>query len=87
MLKAQPDIFIRNRDAVIAYNTDVYKRYMIDPTSSQQENVFFYESEVLLKDQWYDLFDVMDEYSLKFFETSYNQNTQRYIPENTPAKD
>ena len=29
----------------------------------------------------------MSEYSLKFFETSYNQNTQRYIPENTPAED
>ena len=86
MLKAQPDIFKRDRDTVLTYNTEVTKHYMIDPTTSQEENLFFYESEVLLKDQWYDLFDVMSEYSLKFFETSYNQNTQRYIPEDTPAE-
>ena len=36
-----------------------------------------------MKDQWYDLFDIIDEYSFKFFETSYNQYTQRHIPEDT----
>ena len=40
-LKAQPDIFKRNRDQVIDYKTEVNKRYLIDPTSSQTENLFF----------------------------------------------
>ena len=29
----------------------------------------------------------MNEYSLKFFETTYNQYAQRYIPENTAPED
>ena len=29
----------------------------------------------------------MNEYSLKFFEDSYNQYAQRFIPENTPAEE
>ena len=40
-----------------------------------------------MKDQWYDLFDAINEYSLKFFETSYNLYSQSNIPENTPPED
>ena len=50
MLKAQPDIFKRNRGEVIDYITEVNKRYLIDPVTSQTENLYFQESEVLLKD-------------------------------------
>ena len=67
----------------VQYVQDSQTYHMIDPWHKQNENIYFVKSEMRLKDNYWDLFELA-EHELYFFEKSYSRYYPSYI---SPTKD
>ena len=72
MVNTLPNILLESEfsSIYIEQTMDLRAYFHMDPTHTQNENIFYINSEMRIKDNYWDIFDV-SEYVLKFFEKSY----------------
>ena len=57
-MHSEPDIFGQSHDEMIHFSNDVTQYHILDPTHTQNTNLFFSESVMNLKDNWWDFLEV-----------------------------
>ena len=69
-LQAHANIFADSYSDVIEYVTDISHPQVLDPTLTQNLNMAFMESTVEIDDNKWDIIDIKQEWTAKFFEFS-----------------
>ena len=72
LVNTLPNILLESEHSEIYLERtmDLREYFNIDPTRSQNENIFYVDSQMRIKDNYWDIFD-LSEYVLTFFEKTF----------------
>ena len=78
MLSPIPNILGKNKENLVKYQQDLSHFIYLDPTHTQETNIFFMESTILLKEDVADIFE-LTEREVSIFEHSSSQKLSKWI--------
>ena len=85
-LNSQPNIFGQTDNEIIQFVLDFKHFFYLNPTTTQNVNIFYQNAAVSLIKHWWDFLEAT-EYELELFEGTYSQNNYSYMPSSWSKKE